>query len=255
MDAALTRLIWQRAKRRCEYCQLPQEADDRQFEIDHVRSRKHRGPTLGSNLALSCFRYNSFKGSDISSIGDHTRKLMPLLCPSGEAHLQSRARVCDPVRGTGLIPVRRPGVRGGRETGTQLGRETGTQLVSTAQLRRETGDAKRGRSSYRRHSWTRNGWTRNGDAARIDGTAREQKVESRCGAVASSERRGSVSTPRSSNWTGSFPASSFRTRRFSSLSSHVRTQAVAASSVGVDIVATPGTGRRRGSVSYPDPAP
>jgi 5-methylcytosine-specific restriction endonuclease McrA len=81
MDTALTRLVWQRAKRRCEYCQLPQEADDRPFEIDHIRSRKHRGPTLGSNLALSCFRCSSFKGSDISSLDDHTRKLTPLFNP------------------------------------------------------------------------------------------------------------------------------------------------------------------------------
>jgi len=81
MDAALTRLVWHRAKRRCEYCQLPQEADDRPFEIDHVRSRKHHGPTIASNLALSCFRCNSFKGSDISSIDKNTRKLTPLFNP------------------------------------------------------------------------------------------------------------------------------------------------------------------------------
>ena len=81
MDAALTRLVWHRAKRRCEYCQLPQEADDRPFEIDHVRSRKHHGPTIASNLALSCFRHNSFNDSDISRIDKNTRKLTPLFNP------------------------------------------------------------------------------------------------------------------------------------------------------------------------------
>ena len=81
MEAALTQLVWQRAKRHCEYCQLPQEADDRPFEIDHIRSRKHHGPTIASNLALSCFRCNSFKGSDISGIDKSTRKLMPLFNP------------------------------------------------------------------------------------------------------------------------------------------------------------------------------
>jgi hypothetical protein len=44
MDAALTRLVWQRAKNRCEYYQVPQAADDATFEIDHIRSRKHLGP-------------------------------------------------------------------------------------------------------------------------------------------------------------------------------------------------------------------
>jgi HNH endonuclease len=81
MDAALTRLVWHRAKRRCEYCQLPQEADDRPFEIDHIRSLKHHGPTVASNLALSCFRCNSFKGSDISGLDKLTRKLTPLFNP------------------------------------------------------------------------------------------------------------------------------------------------------------------------------
>ena len=81
MDAALIREVWRRADGRCEYCQLSQEFDDRPFEIDHIRSQKHRGPTVASNLALSCFRCNSFKGSDISSIDVVTRKLTPLFNP------------------------------------------------------------------------------------------------------------------------------------------------------------------------------
>jgi hypothetical protein len=81
MDAALTRLVWQRAKHRCEYCQLPQEYDDRPFEIDHIISRKHQGPRVASNVALSCFRCNSFKGSDISGRDRLTRKLTPLFNP------------------------------------------------------------------------------------------------------------------------------------------------------------------------------
>ena len=81
MDNALTRLVWQRAKHRCEYCQLPQEYDDRPFEIDHIISRKHHGPSVASNIALSCFRCNSFKGSDISGRDRLTRKLTPLFHP------------------------------------------------------------------------------------------------------------------------------------------------------------------------------
>jgi len=81
MDAAVIREVWRRADGRCEYCQLSQEFDDRPFEIDHIRSQKHRGPAIASNLALSCFRCNSFKGSDISSIDVATRKLTPLFNP------------------------------------------------------------------------------------------------------------------------------------------------------------------------------
>ncbi len=51
MEAALIRLVWQRAHGRCEYCQLAQEFDDRPFEIDHIISRKHHGETAAANLA------------------------------------------------------------------------------------------------------------------------------------------------------------------------------------------------------------
>src|SRR5271166_1242044 len=81
MEAALMRLVWQRAKNRCEYCQMPQAFDDATFEIDHIISQKHHGPTIASNLCLSCYYCNVFKGSDISSLEPKTRKLTPLFNP------------------------------------------------------------------------------------------------------------------------------------------------------------------------------
>jgi len=60
---------------------LSQDYDDRTFEIDHIISEKHHGPTAVGNLALSCFRCNSFKGSDISGRDPQTRKLTPLFNP------------------------------------------------------------------------------------------------------------------------------------------------------------------------------
>jgi hypothetical protein len=81
MDAALIRLVWQRADSRCEYCRMGQEFDRLPFEIDHIIARKHQGPTVAGNLCLSCFYCNSFKGSDISSLDPLTRKLTPLFNP------------------------------------------------------------------------------------------------------------------------------------------------------------------------------
>ena len=81
MEASLVRQVWQRAKDRCEYCQFSQEWDDRSFEIDHIISRKHQGPTVAGNLALSCFRCNSFKGSDIGGRDPKTGKLTALFHP------------------------------------------------------------------------------------------------------------------------------------------------------------------------------
>ena len=70
MDAALTRLVWQRAHGRCEYCRTPQAADDAPFELDHIISRKHFGPTIAGNLCLSCYCCNSFKTGCLSNRGD-----------------------------------------------------------------------------------------------------------------------------------------------------------------------------------------
>jgi len=81
MDAALERLVWRRARRRCEYCQIPQEFDDGPFEIDHIIARKHGGRTVRGNLALSCFHCNSHKGPNIASRAPRTRKLTPLFNP------------------------------------------------------------------------------------------------------------------------------------------------------------------------------
>lgn len=81
MEVALTRFVWQRARNRCEYCQMPQAADDAPFEIDHIIARKHGGPTTAGNLCLGGYYCNVFKGSDLSSLDLKTRKLTPLFNP------------------------------------------------------------------------------------------------------------------------------------------------------------------------------
>ena len=81
MEAALVRIIWLRARSRCEYCQLHQLFDELTFQIDHAIARKHHGETIARNLVLSCFRCNSSKGSDIAGRDNLTRKLAPLFNP------------------------------------------------------------------------------------------------------------------------------------------------------------------------------
>lgn len=81
MNAALVRQVWLRAAHRCEYCQMSQDYDESPFEIDHIIARKHRGPTVAGNLALSCFSCNSSKGSDIASLDRRTGKLTRLFNP------------------------------------------------------------------------------------------------------------------------------------------------------------------------------
>jgi 5-methylcytosine-specific restriction endonuclease McrA len=108
MQAALIRQVWQRAGRRCEYCLMPQDHDRTPFEIDHIISGKHQGPTVAANLALSCFYCNSFKGSDISSLDGVTRKLTPLFNPRRQQwsrHFRWEAAVLIGRTPTGRVTV------------------------------------------------------------------------------------------------------------------------------------------------------
>jgi hypothetical protein len=81
MNAALIRLVWQRARRCCEYCQLPQAYSTLAFEVDHVIARKHGGPTAPGNLALTCLFCNSCKGPNIAGIDPRSRKIVRLFHP------------------------------------------------------------------------------------------------------------------------------------------------------------------------------
>ena len=81
MDAALQRLVRQRAGGRCEYCRLPQAASGVPFEIDHIIARHHKGRTVASNLADACIYCNGYKGPNISGLDAVTGKLTPLFNP------------------------------------------------------------------------------------------------------------------------------------------------------------------------------
>lgn len=81
MDAALDRLVRQRAEGRCEYCRLPQAGSRVPFEIDHIIARKHGGKTLAGNLAVTCIYCNSYKGPNISGIDPATGKITRLYHP------------------------------------------------------------------------------------------------------------------------------------------------------------------------------
>lgn len=81
----LRRLVIQRAKLCCEYCLLHQDDEPTySHEIDHVIAEKHAGITAESNLALSCFYCNRFKGSDIASIDPSTEQITPLFNPRSQ---------------------------------------------------------------------------------------------------------------------------------------------------------------------------
>src|SRR5437867_12371787 len=81
MRRSLEQLVWQRAGACCEYCQMPQEYDDLDFEIEHIIAEQHGGKTLASNLALACFADNHHKGPNLGGIDPGTGKKVWLFHP------------------------------------------------------------------------------------------------------------------------------------------------------------------------------
>ena len=78
MERALEELVWRRAGRRCEYCQVPQANDRLPFEIDHIIARKHHGLTRADNLSLTCFACNNHKGPNVAGVDPKTKMVVPL---------------------------------------------------------------------------------------------------------------------------------------------------------------------------------
>ena len=62
MAKSRRQLVRDRAKRRCEYCRMPQDCDVQPFQVDHIRAQKHAGANAVSNLAWSCLPWNSEVG-------------------------------------------------------------------------------------------------------------------------------------------------------------------------------------------------
>ncbi len=73
----------QRAQKRCEYCQKP---DDREFnsashEVDHITAEKHGGKTSLDNLAYACLQCNRCKGTDLTSLDPESGTVTLLFHP------------------------------------------------------------------------------------------------------------------------------------------------------------------------------
>ena len=81
ISAALRRLVTDRAGQKCEYCLLSSELSLFPHEIDHIIAEKHGGSTEADNLALTCWRCNRHKGSDLGSFDPLTGEFAFLFHP------------------------------------------------------------------------------------------------------------------------------------------------------------------------------
>jgi len=82
MNRTIERKVRERARRRCEYCRIPEcVAPFVTFHIDHIRAQKHGGSDDPDNLAWSCHHCNLHKGTNLSGIDPLTEKMHPLFNP------------------------------------------------------------------------------------------------------------------------------------------------------------------------------
>jgi HNH endonuclease len=81
IPVALRRLVEERANKECEYCLLPTKVAFFPHEIDHIIAQKHGGKTDAENLALTCWRCNRHKGTDLGSFDPQTGSFSFLFNP------------------------------------------------------------------------------------------------------------------------------------------------------------------------------
>ena len=84
MDAATRAFVRERAQRRCEYCRLPDEADEWPFHVEHIVARQHGGMDDHENLCWACSRCNLHKGPNLVSVDPETRRQAPLFNPRNQ---------------------------------------------------------------------------------------------------------------------------------------------------------------------------
>ncbi|MGV3661878.1 MAG: HNH endonuclease [Prosthecobacter sp.] len=81
INAALRRLVWQRAGGLCEYCRIHEDEVLMPHEVDHVIAEQHGGLTEEGNLSLACFQCNKVKGPNLAGIDPLTEGVEVLFHP------------------------------------------------------------------------------------------------------------------------------------------------------------------------------
>lgn len=107
IDAALKRLVYQRAEAVCEYCRSQAAFSPDPFAIEHIIPRARGGTDEGGNLALSCQGCNNHKYTGTDALDPLTGKFAPLYHPRRDDWKTHFAWSDDLTRIIGLTPTGR----------------------------------------------------------------------------------------------------------------------------------------------------
>ena len=82
MDAKTRARVWERAGRRCEYCQLHQDDSPLALlHVEHILPKFHGGSDDLDNLALACIDCNLHKGTNLTGLDPETNQITELFHP------------------------------------------------------------------------------------------------------------------------------------------------------------------------------
>ncbi len=84
MDERLRREVRERAGGSCEYCRVPDSANQLPFQVDHIIAIVHHGETVLTNLAWSCFDCNVYKGVNLAGVDPDTGAIVRLYHPRND---------------------------------------------------------------------------------------------------------------------------------------------------------------------------
>ncbi len=128
---ALRDAVRARARDRCEYCQIPDEAQVATFHCDHCIPESKGGPTSEANLAWACPRCNGSKLAATHAPDSQTGELVLLFNPrtdQWEDHFQwsDDLLIVEPLSPTGratveLLKMNRPKLQHIRALMLELG--------------------------------------------------------------------------------------------------------------------------------------
>jgi len=103
--------VEERARRRCEYCQAPQEICAYTFHLDHIVPVSKGGAHALGNYALACFPCNNAKRAHITGLDPTTGREEPLFHPRKQKWAQHFEWTKDFKRLRGKTPTGRATIR------------------------------------------------------------------------------------------------------------------------------------------------
>lgn len=92
-----------RAQGCCEYCRVEESDRFSTFHVDHIVSQKLGGTDDDSNLCLSCYKCNAYKGSHVAAIDPDTEDATKLYHPRLQVW-DDHFRINEDATLTGLTP-------------------------------------------------------------------------------------------------------------------------------------------------------